>query len=606
MNTSHCLLLIILIAGFALSGQAIAQSPADTQKLAAAIRRAGKVSRPLGQDPLEGFALRPSQSPVKIETLRGPEQNGLTIRAATKGQPDSIWSYQLSAALAEKIDKGDVIYVSFRIRAIASRAETGEAMTEFVIERGGPPHDKIITAPALAGGEWKWIHRATRAHLSLSAEKLIAHFRLGYPDQTIEIADLQVINMGPKVQPDQLPDTAGDYPGRSGDAQWRKEALVRIEKIRKADLKIEVVSADGAPVADAKLQIKQIRQGFPFGSAVSAWSLTDDSADARIYRQKVRELFNYATIENNLKWPMWQRHRQRGIDAVNWLNENGLDVRGHCLVWPSWRHLPKDLRQLEKKPDQLSRAILEHIRDQLGALKGKLVDCDVINEPYTNHNLMDILGDKGMVDWFAAAAKAAPNLRLFINDYSIVSGGGTDARHQDHYEKTIRYLLDNDAPLGGIGVQSHFGQTLTPPTRVLQILDRFAKFKLPIHVTELDIDTDHQQLQADYFRDFLIAAYSHPAVEAIILWGFWEGRHWRPRAALYNRDWSIRPHGKVWQEWVLGRWRTDIATTTDKKGKLETRGFIGEYELTVRSGDATRTTRFTLGAEGRTVRVELP
>ena len=62
-----------------------------------------------------------------------------------------------------------------------------------------------------------------------------------------------------------------------------------------------------------------------------------------------------------------------------------------------------------------------------------------------------------MVDWFAAARRNLPGTPLFINDYSILSGGGQDVAHQDHYEATIAYLLEAGAPLDGIGMQGHFG-----------------------------------------------------------------------------------------------------------------------------------------------------
>jgi len=37
----------------------------------------------------------------------------------------------------------------------------------------------------------------------------------------------------------------GTYEGRNADAPWRKEARARIEKIRKAPLKVQVVDAQG-------------------------------------------------------------------------------------------------------------------------------------------------------------------------------------------------------------------------------------------------------------------------------------------------------------------------------------------------------------------------
>ena len=75
-----------------------------------------------------------------------------------------------------------------------------------------------------------------------------------------------------------------------------------------------------------------------------------------------------------------------------------------------------------------------------------------------------------------------------MNDYGILSGGGVNAAHQDHYEETTRFLLRNKVLLGGLGFQGHFRMPLTPPSTVLRLLDRYAKLKLPIKITEFYVD----------------------------------------------------------------------------------------------------------------------
>ena len=39
--------------------------------------------------------------------------------------------------------------------------------------------------------------------------------------------------------------------------------------------------------------------------------------------------------------------------------------------------------------------------------------------------------------------------------------------------------------------------------------------------------------------------------------GFWEGSYWKKECASWNLDWSIRERGKVLEEWVCERWRTE-------------------------------------------------
>ena len=48
----------------------------------------------------------------------------------------------------------------------------------------------------------------------------------------------------------------------------------------------------------------------------------------------------------------------------------------------------------------------------------------MINEPYSNHDIMDLSGERVMVDWFLAARRNLPQAPLYLNDYSILSNGG--------------------------------------------------------------------------------------------------------------------------------------------------------------------------------------
>jgi GH35 family endo-1,4-beta-xylanase len=188
-----------------------------------------------------------------------------------------------------------------------------------------------------------------------------------------------------------------------------------------------------------------------------------------------------------------------------------------------------------------------------------------------------------MIRWFRIARETDPGPRLYLNDYPPLDGAAVGNPHLDHFEKTLRFLKDGGAPLGGIGFQCHFGESVIPPDRLLSGLDRFAKLGLPIAVTEFDINTTDEQLQADYTRDFMTALFSHRAVNSILMWGFWEGRHWLPDAALYRRDWSVKPNGKAWRDLVFKEWWTNADGKTGRDGAYRTRGFLGDYRITVRA-----------------------
>jgi GH35 family endo-1,4-beta-xylanase len=106
-------------------------------------------------------------------------------------------------------------------------------------------------------------------------------------------------------------------------------------------------------------------------------------------------------------------------------------------------------------------------------------------------------------------------------------------------------LKDNGAPLGGLGFQGHFNDdTLSGPEQLWTIIDRYAELGLDMQVTEFDIGTDDEQLQADYTRDFLTAVFAHEGISAVTTWGFWENAYFDPRRAMFRSDWSIKPNGQ--------------------------------------------------------------
>jgi GH35 family endo-1,4-beta-xylanase len=263
------------------------------------------------------------------------------------------------------------------------------------------------------------------------------------------------------------------------------------------------------------------------------------------------------------------------------------------------------LKAFADDPDELRRQAERHIAEIVAHFRGDFYQWDVINEPFKNHDLMDTLGKEVMIDWFRVANQSDPGCKLFLNEFGIVDTGGTNRAQQEHFFATAKYLKEHGAPIHGIGIQSHFGMVLTPPVKTLKILDHFSELGLPIESTELSLNIADRQLQADFMRDYMTAFFSHPNVHGIMLWGFWEGRHWRPDAALFGLDWKLRPHGEMWIDLVHKQWKTDVELTTDRSGAVTVRGFCGEYDLTIGAGDRAKSLRIDLPHGGHRVTVVL-
>ena len=533
------------------------------------------------------------------------------VRVRTLLRPQHDYFLQLIALSTKAVGKGDVCLLRFWLRTVETTHESGEGRARVYFQKAGPDWHKLVDYPASAGKDWKRFDVPFVASRAYPAGKAALGVALGYKPQTVELGGIVLLNFGREAKAGDLPRTQRTYPGIEPDAAWRAEAGRRIEEHRKADLTVRVTGADGKPAAGAQVAVRMKKHAFGFGSAVVLQMIASPGEANDRYRQHIFELFNRIVNENDLKWPAWAGQwgrsftKERSLAALKLLREKGYTIRGHCLVWPAWRHVPKGLVKLKDDPNALRKAVREHIIEATTATKGLVDEWDVMNEPFSNHDLMDVCGKDVMVEWWKTARRVLPRARLYVNDYAILAAGGaTDTAHQKHYEETIRYLLDQGAPLGGIGLQSHF-RTPTPPETLWKILDRFAAFKLPMTITEYDFPGDDEQLQAQYTRDFMTAVFAHPGVDAFVMWGFWQGRHWRPDCAMFRKDWSIKPNGRAYKELVFKQWWTSAAGKTDAAGTYKTRGFMGDYEVTVAREGASKTVKVKLRKAGQAVTVPL-
>lgn len=534
------------------------------------------------------------------------------LRVRTLKKPPYPWDVRLVVKTSGAIRAGDVLMASFHARRIESRQETGEALVDMIVEDAGGDHEKVLELSASVGPEWTLVRAPFAVHRGFGPGGAQLSLRLGHEPQVIEIAAVRLENFGRKVALKDLPRTVARYAGWEPEAPWRKAAADRIEQLRKGDLEVEVVDAAGKPVVGAKVSVRMKRHEFAFGSAVTARMIAGEpGADGERYRETVERCFNKVVFENDLKWPAWieggpdaKRRREQVLAAIDWLRARRIAVRGHVMVWPSWRNLPGRMAELRGDPGGLRREVAAHIADQTKVLGGKLDEWDVINESYAHHDLMDVLGRGEMIEWFRMARQGDRNVRLFYNDYIMFAGSGPGSPSQ-YFHDTIRFLKEGGAPIGGIGEQGHFGGSPPSPLRVLAAFDHFAGFGLPIQISEFDIDTSDQELQVAYMRDFMTACFSHPSLTGVMSWGFWEGRHWKPRAAMWDKSWRLRPHGKVWLDLVTKEWWTNAEAVTGDGGKCSVRAFRGEHEVSAGDGAGRVTKPVVVPRGGTRLRVEL-
>jgi endo-1,4-beta-xylanase len=515
-----------------------------------------------------------------------PFGTALDLKTGSVSATANSWDDRQRCFSTNAAALGDTVLAVFWMRAISAADNLG--LTTFVLERGGTPYTKSVSYTVAAGPDWKKVEVPFTMAEGYAASGYNFSFWVTFPNQEIQIGGLTIQDYGLNFPYAQLNLTTWPYDGHALDAPWRAAAAQRIEQYRKGDIVVIARDDNGNPMPNAPVHVKMTRHAFGFGTAVAGDVIQQTNTDGKNYRDAIKRLFNKVVTENALKWQPYDAGwgKQQADYMLPWFAANGFTmVRGHNVIWPGITYLPPDVViMLQASPvnkDTLRTRINTHIHDVMSYTKGKVTEWDVLNEPLVNRDLQTALGDAEMTAWFKQARQEDPNIKLYLNEYNLTDAGGYDLQHISGVYSIIQNILAGGGPIDGIGLQSHFDTNLTSPDRVMQVLDKFAAFGKDLQVTEFDVSPGDEQVQADFTRDYMTICFSHPAVKGFMIWGFWEGAHWRPPAAMIRTNWTTKPNYDVWNNLIYTLWWTDVAGTTGADGTFRTRGFLGDYEIDV-------------------------
>ena len=330
----------------------------------------------------------------------------------------------------------------------------------------------------------------------------------------------------------------------------------------------------------AKVKVQQLEHEFMFGTAISSriFNKQFPDEDKEKYLSILKDNFNSGVHENALKWYSTEVAKNRisyeNADIVlDWCDDNGIRMRGHCVFWCVEQKVQSWIKYLD---DDILRNKLENRAvDVMSRYKGRISEYDVNNEMLHGQYFEDRLGNSIRHEMFKWCHETDSNAILYVNDYGILNGGDLD-----RYEAQIESLIKAGIPLGGIGLQGHFGARIDT-IKVKHVLDRLARYKLPIKITEFDMNTSDEKLKARNLVAFYNTVFAHPSVEGILMWGFWEGLHWRPDAALWNKDWTPTMAARAYHDLVYDRWWTQYEGMADEKGICEVKVFFGFHQIEV-------------------------
>ena len=271
------------------------------------------------------------------------------------------------------------------------------------------------------------------------------------------------------------------------------------------------------------------------------------------------KLWNQITCENESKWSSVEGTRGSfnwGCDnAFNYAKQHDFTYKFHALVWgaqyPGW---------LESLTPKERYAAYVNWFDHAKAKYNTLPMIDVVNEAVGNHQpgnpmVKESLGGGGKTgyDWLIKAFDMAyerwPDAILIYNDYNSI-------RYDlDNYITLVQTLRDAGAPIDAYGNQSHELSDISESELVSALKKQQDALKMPMFVTELDIDIANDAQQKAQYKKVLPKMWEAPYCAGVTLWGYVLGKTWVGNSGLYKQDGTERPA----MTWIKEYMATDAA-----------------------------------------------
>ena len=371
------------------------------------------------------------------------------------------------------------------------------------------------------------------------------------------------------------------------------------------------VSQNGSPVANQEVVVEQKKHKFLFGGnwgestiALANGELSgQDKERAERRNQHFLALFNQATLP--FYWARFEPERgqpqtQRILNTARWYQERDCIVKGHPLCWhtlaPDWL--------LNMTNAEIREAVIARIQRDVSDFAGVIDMWDVINEVVImpifdryDNGITRLCKEMGRIELirlvFETTRAVNPKATLLLNDFDVSPA----------YDILVEGCLEAGIQIDVIGIQSHMHQGYWGVEKTLRVLERFERFKLPIHFTENTIVSGHlmppeivdlndyqvsewpstaegEARQADEVVAHYKSLLAHPSVEAITWWDLSDGGWLNAPAGLLHQDHTPKPAYDALLKLVKGEWwLSPTKMATDGRGQVSFTGFLGDYEV---------------------------
>ncbi|PIN15696.1 Endo-1,4-beta-xylanase [Handroanthus impetiginosus] len=315
----------------------------------------------------------------------------------------------------------------------------------------------------------------------------------------------------------------------------------------------------------------------------------------------------------------WKSHQDQSIEKMKWyFNEqthgivdysitdamlqfaksHEIAVRGHTVLWEDRLGHPTWLRDFPlNRSEEYSQLTDSKVNSVMNRYKGEVFHWDVVNENMHHRFIKERIGENSSATYYKKAHEIDPDALLFLNEYMSLEKSSDRRASTWMYLRKIWEIREQgyDGPLG-IGLQGHFGPMNLPYVRAsIDVLD---SVKLPIWVTELDVNNKTGPDQANRLDQVIRELHAHHAVQGILMWsaispeGCW-------KICLTDQNFNNLDTGDVVDKFIA-EWThsSGLEGKTDSNGYFETSLFHAQYEAIIRLGKKPILQKFEVAPNG--------
>lgn len=537
---------------------------------------------------------------IEIVDVEGqPFDKALRVVTHTVPEKSTSHTAKFGDILKGRCEEGDKLLLTCKVRLVDGGVTGVGKIYPSIQEMISGKHKKILFVPAFVTLKWQTLYFP----VDMLEGYTTFDIRFGQcsAPQTIDVAEIKIINFGKEILGDyRLPENDGSQKSEIlKGAEWREDALKKIEQVRKGDFKVVVKDKNGNTVPDAKVTFDMFESAIPLGTILNTGILEggNPKIDSVEYNRNMSKYFNAAAVEHHMKWgPYEEDNGETARKLVNVSRENGMIYfRGHVMIMDyhkngttGTRFIPDDVVENYANEEYIDNRVKNWIYNVSDKFAGEVFQWDVGNELILSDGPRETgiyknMGPDYYNKIFKWARETNPDSELVLLE------GSRMITNYNQFKDVAERLFQNEYHFDSVGCQAHIGGEWISPMQYDNIINEYTeKFGGNFPMTEFTINTGDEIYDGNFTRDFFIMCLANEKVNMINLWGYRRANE-TSAPAMTNADYTLTKAGEQIVDLYYNKCFThNVSATSDSQGECNIRGFYGSYDVTVDVGDVQK------------------